>query len=177
MTNIDLRTILQQTVADGYVDLVTRHTGRAVRSGVEELLDAVDSGQVAAMDFSDVGCLDISCADEIVGRLLLDHGQGRYFVLRGVTEAHCEAINLVLERHGMAAVAQSRDGEIHLLGPLEETMKRALAAVSENGSAAANEVAARLDMPADATRRVLDELLQRRLVQQEADGYRSLNTL
>lgn len=175
MTNIDLKTILQQTVAIGYGDLVTRHTGRAVRSGVEELLDAVDRGQVAAMDFSDVGCLDISCADEIVGRLLLDHGQARYFLLRGVTEAHCEAINLVLERHGTAVVAQSRDGQLQLLGPIEETMKRAFAAVSENGPAAANEVAARLDMPAEDTRRVLNELLHRRLVQQEAGSYRALS--
>ncbi|MEJ2237442.1 MAG: hypothetical protein P8X82_04015, partial [Gemmatimonadales bacterium] len=58
------------------------------------------------IDFGAVGCLDISCADEIVGKLLLDHGQVRYFLLRGVTEAHCEAINWVLERHGLAVVAE-----------------------------------------------------------------------
>ncbi len=173
MNSIDLITILQQTVSTGYGDLVTRHTGRAVRGGVEELLDAVDGGQVAVIDFSAVGCLDISCADEIVGRLLLDYGQARYFLLRGVTEAHCEAISLVLERHGMAVVTEDRHGQLQLLGPLAETAKRAFAAVIESGPALVNDVAARLDMPTETTRQVLNELLERRLVQQEAGGYRA----
>jgi DNA-binding IclR family transcriptional regulator len=77
----------------------------------------------------------------------------------------------------MAVVAEARDGHLQLLGPLEETMRRAFAAVSENGPAAANEVAAHLDMPAEATRLVLNELLQRRLVQQEAGSYRPLSAL
>jgi hypothetical protein len=174
VNSIDLVTILQQTVSTGYGDLVTRHTGRAVRGGVEEILDAVDGGQVAVIDFSAVGCLDISCADEIVGRLLLDYGHGRYFLLRGVSEAHCEAISLVLERHGMAVVAEDRHGKMQLLGPLAENAKRAFAAVIENGPALVNEVAQRLDMPPETTREVLNELLERRLVQQEAGGYRAL---
>ena len=173
MNSIDLITILQQTVSTGYGDLVTRHTGRAVRGGVVELLDAVDGGQVAVIDFSAVGCLDISCADEIVGKLLLDYGQARYFLLRGVTEAHCEAISLVLERHGMAVVTEDRHGQRQLLGPLAETAKRAFAAVIENGPALVNDVAARLDMSTETTRQVLNELLERRLVQQEAGGYRA----
>jgi hypothetical protein len=145
-----------------------------VRGGVEELLERVDGGQVAIIDFGAVGCLDISCADEIVGKLLLDQGSARYFLLRGVTEAHCEAISLVLERHGMAVVAEDRQGQFELLGPLGDTVRRAFAAVMENGPTEATEVAARLEMPTDATERVLDELLERRLVQQEAGGYRAL---
>ena len=177
MNSIDLKTILHRTVSTGYGDLVTRHTGRAVRGGVEELLEDADGSQVAVIDFGAVGCLDISCADEIVGKLLLVHGSARHFLLRGVTEAHCEAISLVLERHSMAVVAEDRCGQFQLLGPLGETVKRAFAAVMENGPAAATEVAARLDMPTDATERVLDELLERRLVQQEAGGYRALTAL
>lgn len=175
MDSIDLKTILQRTVSIGYDDLVTRHTGRAVRSGIEEVLEMADGSQVAVIDFGAVGCLDISCADEIVGKLLLDYGRARYFLLRGVTEAHCEAINLVLERHGMAIVAEDRDGRQQLLGPLEETVRRAFRAVMENGpSTAATEVAKRLELSPDAALRALNELLERRLVQQEAGGYRPL---
>jgi len=177
VNSIDLKTILHRTVSTGYRDLVTRHTGRAVRGGVEELLDGVDGGQVAVIDFGAVGCLDISCADEIVGKLLLDHGSARYFLLRGVSEAHCEAISLVLERHGLAVVAEDRHGRFQLLGPLGERVKRAFAAVMETGPAAATQLAARLEMTTDATRLLLDELLERRLVQQEAGGYRALTAL
>lgn len=174
MHSIDLKTILQSTVSGGYRDLVTRHTGRAVRGGIEQALSGVKSGQVTVIDFGAVGCMDISCADEIVGQLLLTNGRGHYYVLQGVTEAHCEAISLVLERHELAVVAQDRDGRCQLLGSLEDTARRAFGAVMETGQAGATEVAERLALPADAARRVLEELLARRLVRQEADSYRTL---
>jgi hypothetical protein len=168
-----LKSVLRRTVANKYDDLVTRHTGRAVRSGIEQMLAHVDGSQAAVIDFGAVGCLDISCADEIVGKLLRNDGEARYFVLRGVTEAHCEAISLVLERHGMAVVAKDREGRLQLLGPLEETLRKAFAIV-QAGPAGAAEVAERLDLSADVTRRALDELLQHRLVQQVADQYSPL---
>ncbi len=176
MQSIDLKTILESTVATGYGNLVTRHTGRAVRNGIEAMLTQLDGQQVAVMDFSEVGCLDISCADEIVGKLLLGHGHARYFLLRGLTEAHCDAINLVLERHGLAVVTEDRDGQLELLGPLRETARRAFGLVAETGRTAAEEVAARLDLSTDATRQVLEELLARRLVRQKDDEYRVIKT-
>lgn len=174
MHSIDLRTILEDTVSAGYGDLVTRNTGRAVRGGIEQALARVDGEQTTVIDFSDVGCLDISCADEIVGKLLLTHGHGR-FLLRGVTEAHCEAIDMVLERHKLAAVALDRDGQLGLLGPLPEATRRAFEAVAQNGRAGADQLAAWLDLPTEATRQALEALLELRLVQQEADGYRALS--
>ncbi len=174
MHSIDLRSILEDTVSSGYSDLVTRTTGRAVRGGIEQALAQVEGHQPTVIDFSDVGCLDISCADEIVGKLLLTHGNGRYILLRGVTEAHCEAIDMVLERHGLAAVALDRDGQLSLLGPLPETARRTFDAVARNGNVGADKLADWLDLPQETTRRALDELLALRLVQQEAGGYRAL---
>ena len=171
MHNIDLITVLQRTVSEGYDDLVTRHTGRAVRGGVEELLAKLDREQVAVIDFSAVGCLDISCADEIVGKLLLDHGSARPFVLRGLTPAHCDAITAVLERHRIAAVAQDCDGRFELLGPIHPTVRDVFAAVWEHQRVAVPEIVERTAVPADTVRRALDELMERRLVQQEAGHY------
>ncbi|MEJ2237443.1 MAG: hypothetical protein P8X82_04020 [Gemmatimonadales bacterium] len=54
-------------------------------------------------------------------------------------------------------------------------MRRAFLAVMENGpTAAATEVAERLKLSPDVADRALNELLRRRLVQQEAGGYRTL---
>ena len=154
---------------------MTRPTGRAVRSSVEEMLPRHDDGKTIVIDFSAVRCLDISCADEIVGKLLLQCGKGQHFVLSGVTEAHCEAINLVLERHGMAVVAQNRDGSLQVLGPLDETVRRAFGAVLQSDSAAASDVADRLAVSTEAARPLLDELLTRRLVIQKADQFKALS--
>ena len=80
--------------------------------------------QVVVIDFASVRCLDFSCADEIVGKLLLQHGEARYFLLRGVTEIHGEAIEAVLERYNIAVVAQQRCGTIRVLGPASDTARR-----------------------------------------------------
>lgn len=175
MPNIDLGTILQNTVPFGSGNLVTRSTGRAVRSGVEEMLPQHDDGKITVIDFSAVRCLDISCADEIVGKLLLRYGNGHHFVLVGVTEAHCESIDLVLERHGMAVVAQNRDGSLQLLGPVEEPVRKAFGAVMQSDFAAASDVADRLALSMEAALPLLDELLTRGLVTQEADRFRALS--
>ena len=175
MPNIDLGTILRDAVPFGCGDLVTRPTGRAVRSSVEELLPLQGAGKTTVIDFSAVRCLDISCADEIVGKLLLQYGKGQYFVLSGVSEAHCESIDLVLERHGMAVVAQNRDGSLQVLGPVEEPVRRAFGAVLQSDPAAASDVADCLDISTEATLPLLDELLTLRLVTQEADQFKALS--
>jgi hypothetical protein len=171
MQRIDLRLILQRTVSTLYGDLVTRPTGRAVRGGIEEALSRLDGEQVAVIDFTTVRLLDISCADEVVGKLLLQYGSARYFLLHGVSEAHREAIEPVLERHRLAVVAQDRDGAVQLLGPVEATVRRAFDLVRNGGVSGADEVAARLSVPVETARRVLNELLARRLVLQSHNGY------
>ena len=175
MPTFDLGTILQDAVRSGYGDLVTRPTGRAVRSSVEEMLPEQEDGNTVVIDFSAVRCLDISCADEVVGKLLLQYGQGQYFVLSGVTEAHCESIDLVLERHRMTVVAQSRNGSLQVLGPLDEPVRRAFVAVQQSDASAASDVANRLALTTEAAQPLLDELLTRRLVTREADQFKALS--
>lgn len=175
MRRIDLKSILERTVSGLYGDLVTRPTGQKVRGGIEAVLADVD-GEIALIDFGQVRCLDISCADEIVGQLLHRAGRGRYFVLQGVTAAHCDAIEQVLERHGLAVVARDRDGRIEVLGPVAETARRAFHALSDGRPARAEEVAVQLALTPDDARRALEELCARGLVQQGVDGYVALTS-
>ena len=172
---IDLKAILQRTVSNLYGDLVTRPTGEAVRGGVEQVLEALDGEQIAVIDFGTVGCLDISCADEVVGKLLLQHGQARYFFLHGVTSSHCEAIEQVLERHRLAVVARDREGRVRVLGPMDETARLAFTLLSDGGPADAEELASRLSLPPEAVRQALEVLRGQRLVQRSSDGYMALS--
>lgn len=171
MRRIDVRDILRRTVADGYGDLVTRRTGQAVRLGIEQALADWDGEQVAVIDFGTVRCLDLSCADEIVGRLLREHGPVRYFVLLDLSEAQRESVEFVLERHGLAAVAGSRAGALEVLGPVPEPVRRVFAVLAEGGTARADQVAARLDLSLEAAYAALEELSQRRLVLVSAGAY------
>ncbi len=170
MPTIDLRSILQETVSGWYGDLVTRPTGHAVRRGVEEVLAEYDGEQVAVIDFSSVRLLDLSCADEVVAKLLLQYGRTRPFLLRGISEDHQEALEPVLRGHGLAAVARDRMGRVRFLGVITERVRVALIMLAERGSAEVEDVADHLAVPTSAAREVFDELLDRRLALTNATG-------
>jgi hypothetical protein len=115
MRAINLRDVLQRTVSDVYGDLVTRRTGAAVRGGVEQELAGTD-GETAVIDFGAVRCLDFSCADEIVAQLVIRYGNWR-FLFRGVAPSHRDALEPVLERHGLAvALVAEGTGRVELIG-------------------------------------------------------------
>ncbi len=170
MPFIDLRIILGETVSAMYGDLVTRPTGHAVRCGVEQVLAEYDGEQVAVIDFTSVRLLDLSCADEIVAKLLLQHGRTRPFLLRGISEDHQDALEPVLERHGLAAVAQDRTGQLRLLGKIGHRVRVVFTMLAERGSAEVKDVADRLAVSTATAREVCDELLERHLAMEDAAG-------
>jgi hypothetical protein len=90
--------VLRETVSAPYRNLVTRPTGAAVRCRIEETLDEAGA-VVAVLDFSDVDLLDLSCADEIVAKLLMGERGPQYVVLQGLREDQYEAIEHVLTHH------------------------------------------------------------------------------
>jgi len=119
--HIDVHAVLQESVSGVYTDLVTRPTGRVVRERIERAMaTAQDPVTVTRIDFTGVGCIDYSCADEIVAKLLRD--RRAVVVLSGISEGHREAIEPVLAGHGLAALIERRDGgggELEALGAPE----------------------------------------------------------
>ena len=172
MTRIDLKDVLSRTVNTVYGDLVTRRTGEAVRFGIEAML--ADADDTTVIDFGTVRLMDMSCADEIIGKLLLRRGNGRYFLLVGVHAAHEDALQPVLERHRLAVVAEDRTGTLKLLGSLPEEARRAFGVLAASGPALPDEVAARLALPADQTRLALEMLCQHRVVRETGGHYQAL---
>lgn len=177
MPSIDLTAVLRRTVSVRYDDLVTRRTGQAVRNGVLQDLETIDHTEVAIIDFSSVRCLDFSCADEIVGKLLLEHGHIRYFLLRGVTDAHEDAIRQILERYGIAVVAQNRDGRLQVLGSVPERVRLAFECVAASGGVATGDLADQMDLPVDTAEHCINELVARRLVYRHEDNDRVVSFL
>jgi hypothetical protein len=176
MNHIDLSSVLRQTVScDLYSNLVTRPTGAAVRNQIERLLDDAHDRTLTVIDFSQVSMIDFSCADEVTAKLLLRHEaddspREAYFLFRGVTEEHWEAIEAVLERRGLALVLEQDDG-IHVVGTLSTEERRAWEAVQQLGRAVAGEIAELLAVSATEAQESLDVLRRRRLVMRVNDGY------
>jgi len=114
--HIEVRALLRESSAGVYTDLVTRPTGRVVREQIERVLVEPDRrAWVVRIDFTGVGCIDYSCADEIVAKLAGE--RPLLLVLRGLTEGHFEAIEPVLAGHGLAVLLEHPDGSLDALGP------------------------------------------------------------
>jgi hypothetical protein len=138
--HIDVHAVLQESVSGVYADLVTRPTGRVVRERIERVMAEVAAEvTIARIDFTGVGCIDYSCADEIVAKLL--RGRLGVLVLTGISEGHRDAIEPVLAGHHLAALIERGDGTLDPVGApeaaaalLEELVTRRLAARTPGGT-------------------------------------------
>ncbi len=176
MALIDVGSVLRTSVNRVYSDLVTRPTGMAVRHGIERELASLRDGAVACLDFSRVGMIDLSCADEVVAKLVLllashEPPRGGYVVVRGLTEHHLESIESVLEHHGLALVAEFDDASAAVLGAVSDDERRVWTVVRECGPADARALAERTGLDEDAAARYLDGLSRRRLLIRASGAY------
>ncbi len=177
MMHIDLSSVLRSTLScELYSNLVTRPTGAAVRTQIEALLADARERTLTVIDFSHVGMIDFSCADEIVAKLLLRYvaaereDREAYFLFRGVTDDHWDAIETVLERHGLALVLETDDGA-RIVGIVNDGERRAWEQVYQRGCTGAADLASALGGGHDDAARVLDGLHRRRLLMRLGDGY------
>lgn len=182
---LDLRIALARAECDLYSNLVTRATGRAVRGQLESMLSEMEGHRLAVLDFSHVGVLDFSCADEIVAQLLLRfeaglpaHAQAAqppsYFMFRGLAESHLEALEPVLERHGLALVAEAADGSMQLVGTVDADEMSAWQLVLASGGGDVLSIASFAgELSIDLHARLV-ALARRRLVIQTAAGFHPL---
>ena len=143
--HIDVHAVLRESVSAMYADLVTRPTGRVVRERIERAIARADGRgdvTIARMDFTGVGCIDYSCADEIVAKLLRAM-RPAVLLLSGLADGHRDAIDSVLTGHGLAALLEAPDGTLDALGAPEaaaalvrELLARHLAAPTPGGALA-----------------------------------------
>jgi hypothetical protein len=178
MMHIDLSSVLRQTVScELYSNLVTRPTGAAVRTQIEALLADSRERSLTVIDFSHVGMIDFSCADEVVAKLLLRSVSAEradreaYFLFRGVTDDHWDAIETVLERHGLALVLDTEDGA-RIVGTVNDGERAAWEKVYELGRTGAADLAHALGGAEGEALELLNRLHRRRLVMRtDDDGY------
>jgi hypothetical protein len=168
--------VLRETVQVPYRDLVTRSTGAAVRTGIER---AIAEGGCATtlLDFSEVGLLDFSCADEVVAKLLLrtQTEDERYVVLSGLREEHSEAIDHVLNHHQIAVLAKiEAEATPRALGRLAPELQDALAAVQQLGTGDAASLADAVGWTVERAADALQSLALLRLLCADQGHFRRI---
>lgn len=175
---IDLSHAARRSVTSLFSNLVTRPTGRAIRTGVESQIAEMESEPqvtLSILDFSQVRVLDYSCADEIVAKLMLRYlGDERpaeaFFMVRNVQEHHVEAIEAVLERHELLLVAVHDDGGVELLGVLDDDQRAVWHALAERGRATRADLAADTGLERETVTAVLAHFYLKRVAAVHVDG-------
>lgn len=171
---IDVSTVLRGTVCDLYSNLVTRPTGAAVRSAIEQQVVEMGVPVITTIDFSQVHLLDFSCADEIVAKLLLryadDDGPTGYLLFRGIHDGHLDPIETVLERHELALIAW-HEGFAELYGCVSDDERWLWEIVRDNGPLCVRDAASALRASSDDTEALLARLATRRLIMHHDAGY------
>jgi hypothetical protein len=160
-----LHQLLRETVSAPYRCLVTRPTGAAIRTRIEQTL--ADSGCITALlDFAEVEVIDFSCADEVIAKLVLAQhtSAGPFVVLMGLTEPQLEAVEHVLNHRRLAVAALRAEPEQPaLLGCADDDTRQAFSAVCEEGAADPDSLASRIGWSRERAAAALQMLTSMRL--------------
>jgi hypothetical protein len=168
--------LLREAVSAPYRNLVTRPTGVAVRTRIEKTL-ADSHCLTALLDFSEIELVDLSCADEVVAKLLLTVRTAYFVVLQGLREDHHEAIDHVLMHHhlAIAAVPPGRSAP-RLLGWVTPDARAAFSCICDSGPLRAADLSRALAWPDVRGHAALSDLVLHRLVRPIGELYHPLHT-
>ena len=168
MTTYNLFKLLKEELKNGSSDLVTRPSGQIIRERIERDIEKKKNGEIIALDFSKIGIIDYSCADEIVAKLmsrLLGNEYGdKYIYLTGINENQKENIEVALERKVLAVLAEMRDAKRILLGNLNNYLRETLELVLKKDKITAKDLSEIKKLEANTSGTRLLNLHKKRLV-------------
>jgi len=178
MTKYDLSKLLKEVLGNGSKDLVTRPSGQAIRERIERDIENEPDGEVIGLDFSKIGVIDYSCADEIVtklvSRLLSGEYGEKYLLLIGLNENQKENIEVALERKDLAIMAEMQDKSRVVLGNLNNYLKDTFDFIVKKKKATSKDLSDARKLEANTSGTRLLNLHKKRLVKRveevRADG-------
>lgn len=169
---ISLDTVLREATAASYRDLVTRPTGAAVRHRLVSELRHHDRTE-ALLDFTRIGLVDFSCADEVVAKLVgaLHELPVSRIILHGVREDHADAIDHALTCHGLAVLAlEVESGRPTLLGQVPDDWRSVFGILEQVRRATVGPIAERLTWALPRTITALEGLAASRCILAHPDA-------
>jgi len=130
---------------------------------------------LSILDFSQVRVIDYSCADEIVAKLLMRYTAAArpsevFFLVRGLEEHQEEAVDAVLERHGLLVAAERSGRGYGLIGPSDPFQRSCWSALLLRGAASPTELAADLHLPDSVASSAVSSLVAKRVALALPDG-------
>lgn len=168
MAKYDLSKLLKEELGTSSKDLVTRPSGQTIRERIESDVENEQNGSIVELDFSGIGVIDYSCADEVIAKLvsrLLGGEYGdKYLLLTGLNDNQKENIEVALERKDLAVTAETGDGKRVVLGNLNNYLKDTLDLIVKNRKVTSKDLADARKLEANTSGTRLLNLHKKRLV-------------
>jgi hypothetical protein len=169
----NLYSFLKEELKNGSSDLVTRPSGQLMRERIEKEIQQERNGEIIALDFSQIGIIDYSCADEIIAklisRLLANEYGDRYILLAGVNDNQKENIEVALERKDLAVMVELRNGHKVLIGNLNNYLKETLELIITKNKISARDLSETMKLEANTSGTRLLNLHKKRLVKRSEE--------
>ncbi len=107
-----------------------RDRGEVLLNELMAFMQTADDDAVTPLDFASVSFIDISCADELLCKLLMRIGSGelgnRFTFIQNANDSVRETFEAVLKLRDLAALFKDDEGDIHVLGVLKTPIREAL---------------------------------------------------
>jgi len=131
---LSLKKLSEGLLKDGAKEMTGRTRGVKVRGFLERLLRVEGGALLVLLDFSGVGPIDFSWADEVVAKMISrlwsgEYGE-KYLVLKGLSASQLENISVALERKRLAALVTGAEGW-KIVGSLNNYLAQTLNTIME----------------------------------------------
>jgi len=133
---VSLRKLTSGLLKNGSKGMTGRSRGAKIREFIEKILREEKDALIVVLDFSGVGSIDFSWADEVVAKIISRLWGGEYgekfLVLKSLNTSQVENITVALERKRLAALATGSEGW-QIIGSLNNYLALTLERVMEKG--------------------------------------------
>ncbi len=132
---LSLKKLTQTLLKNGSREMTGRSRGIRIREGLERILGEEKGSICLVLDFSGMGSVDFSWADEVVAKMISRLWSGEYgekfLVLKSLSPSQAENIGVALERKKLAVLTTGTEGwqlvgslNNYLIHTLTRVMKR-----------------------------------------------------
>ena len=126
---LSLKKLTDALMKNGAKEMTGRSRGVRIREAIEKILREENGGLPIVLDFSGIGPIDFSWADEVVAKMISRLWSGEYgekfIVLKGLHRSQAENIHVALERKRLAALTTGAEGW-RLIGSLNNYLVHTL---------------------------------------------------
>ena len=132
---LSLKKLTQTLLKNGSKEMTGRSRGIRIREGLERILGEEKGPICLVLDFSGMGSVDFSWADEVVAKMISRLWSGEYgekfLVLKNLSPSQAENVGVALERKKLAVLTTGTEGwqfigslNNYLIHTLTRVMKR-----------------------------------------------------